>query len=202
MAAPALVRDQPLTRTAFAAIEAVRTAGLELTNALGQEAELLRAKPLEKQAAILRLMATENPLISGKLYSCSAAEAVVEHDVTYREFCQRVTLATCSTELARTTLVCARLTAQVWGGRPRRAFTAARASAISSGSIPARRMTPASRASDVLRSPRRPRKAALAEQFAADEVSRCPGRRRGGVRGCYRSMPGSGRGSWRRCPAP
>ena len=58
-------------------------------------------------------MATENPLIPGKAYTCTAAEAVVEHDGAFREFCQRVTASTCAVELARTTLICARLAAQM-----------------------------------------------------------------------------------------
>ena len=58
-------------------------------------------------------MAMENPLIPGKVYTCTAAEAVVEQDAAYREFCQRVTAATCAVELARTTLTCARLVAQL-----------------------------------------------------------------------------------------
>jgi hypothetical protein len=105
--------NRPPFAQAFQAIEAVRTAGLDLTHAVATEAELLRMKPLEKQSAIRRLMAEQNPLVPGKAHTCTSAEAVVGQDPAYREFCQQVTAATVGVELARTALICARLVAQL-----------------------------------------------------------------------------------------
>lgn len=98
---------------ARAAIAVVRQAGAAYAFMIAQEAGLLQDKPARKQDAIRRLMATENPLIPGKPYTCTSAEAVAETDAAYRNFCRQLTTATCERELARTELMAARLEAQL-----------------------------------------------------------------------------------------
>jgi hypothetical protein len=107
------VTDHPTIGTARDAISRVRKAGAAYTLAIAGEAALLQEKPSRKQAAIGRLMAGENPLIPGKPFTCTAAEAVVETDPAYLNFCRRITEATCQRELARTELIAVRLEAQL-----------------------------------------------------------------------------------------
>ena len=76
------------------AIHRVRRAGTTLAHATAQEAALVRQKAGRKQEAIRRMMATENPLIPGKAYTCTAAESVLETDGDYAGFLQQVTAAT------------------------------------------------------------------------------------------------------------
>jgi hypothetical protein len=105
--------EHPTVQGAREAIGRVREAGAAYALTIASEAALLQEKPLRKQAAIARLMAGENPLIPGKAYTCTAAEAVVETDPAYLNFCRQITEATCERELARTTLVAVRLEAQL-----------------------------------------------------------------------------------------
>jgi hypothetical protein len=111
--APPLPRTIPAVVAARAAIEAVRHVGNEYAHALAQEAELMQSKPERKMAAVARLMATENPLIPGKAYTCTAADAIVEIDPDYRAFLQQLSKAAVTRELARTEVACAKLTAQL-----------------------------------------------------------------------------------------
>jgi hypothetical protein len=105
--------DHPAVHAARDAIAQVRKAGAAYALAIAGEAALLQEKPVRKQAAIARLMAGENPLIPGKPFTCTAAEAVVESDSSYLNFCRQVTTATCERELARTELIATRLEAQL-----------------------------------------------------------------------------------------
>jgi hypothetical protein len=105
--------EHPAVEAARDAIAKVRAAGATYAHAIAQEAALVHEKPARKQDAIRRLMAGENPLIPGKPFTCTAAEAVVETDPAYLNFCRQVTEATCERELARTELVTARLEAQL-----------------------------------------------------------------------------------------
>ncbi len=108
-----LTTEAPTVQTARETIHRVRQAGAAYALAIAQEAALLREKPARKQDAIRRLMATENPLIPGKPFTCTAAEAVVETDTAYLAFCRQLTEATCTGEMARTELIAARLEAQL-----------------------------------------------------------------------------------------
>jgi hypothetical protein len=105
--------DHPAVESARAAIVRVREAGAGYSLAIAGEAALLQEKPIRKQQAIARLMGTENPLIPGKAYTCTSAEAVIETDPAYLTFAQQITEATCERELARTGLIAARLEAQL-----------------------------------------------------------------------------------------
>jgi hypothetical protein len=105
--------EHPAVGVARETIARVRQAGAAYALAIAGEAALLQEKPGRKQAAIRRLMAAENPLIPGKPYTCSSAEAVVETDPAYLQFCRQLTTATCEREMARTALVAARLEAQL-----------------------------------------------------------------------------------------
>jgi hypothetical protein len=111
MSAPTLIG--PALRRAHRAIAAVRDAGHECANAVGQEAELIRLKPERKMAAVARLMALDNPLIPGRAYTYTAAEAVAEIDPEYHAFLRQMSAAAVQRELARTETVCAKLEAQL-----------------------------------------------------------------------------------------
>lgn len=71
------------------AIAYIVEAANKLALATQRETALEDLRPAKKQAAILRLMATENPLTSTsdkpKLHSASSAEAVVEMDAEYAQ---------------------------------------------------------------------------------------------------------------------
>jgi hypothetical protein len=105
--------EHPVVQGTREAIGRVREAGAAYALAIAGEAALLQEKPARKQDAIRRLMTGENPLIPGKPFTCTAAEAVVETDPAYLNFCRQLTEATCTRELARTELVAARLEAQL-----------------------------------------------------------------------------------------
>jgi hypothetical protein len=109
---PILVSETPAFQSAREAIARVRRAGAEYAHAIGQEAALVREKPGRKLDAVLRIMQGENRLTS-KPHSATSAEAVVELDAEYREFCRQLTAATCQRELARTDVIAARLEAQL-----------------------------------------------------------------------------------------
>jgi hypothetical protein len=107
------ITDHPAIRAAREAISRVRQAGGTYAAAIAQEQSLARSKPERKMEAVARLMAMQNPLIPGKAYTCSAAEAVAEIEPEYRNFCRQITEATCQRELARTELIATRLEAQL-----------------------------------------------------------------------------------------
>lgn len=110
---PTLLAEIPTVAQTRAAVAKVREAGTAYALAIAMEQSLLRSKPERKMAAIRRLMARENPLIPGKSYTCSAAEAVAETDPVYFAFGQQLTDATCQRELAWVEVVAARLEAQL-----------------------------------------------------------------------------------------
>lgn len=86
-------------------IAPLRELAKAFADALRAEAQLELDRPAFKQAAILRLMQTENPLTSTpekpKLHSASSAEAVVETDPAYYDYRESQHEATTVTVLAR-----------------------------------------------------------------------------------------------------
>jgi hypothetical protein len=104
----------PGLAAARATIEQVQEAGAALGHAVAQEAELQRNRPLEKAAAIRRLMDDPegNPL-TGKAHSASSAEAVVERDPAYAALCRQCAEATVQVILARAELDATRLLARL-----------------------------------------------------------------------------------------
>ena len=104
--------EHPTVQGAREAIARVRQAGAAYALRIAAEAALLREKPAAKAAAIGRLMATENGL-TGRAHSCTSAEAIVEMDPAFHDFCRRITEATCEREMSRTELIAARLEAQL-----------------------------------------------------------------------------------------
>jgi hypothetical protein len=67
------------------AIDAVTDAGNDLAIATFRETQLYDGRALEKSAAIVRLMATNNAETS-KLHSASSAEKIVEADAAYMAY--------------------------------------------------------------------------------------------------------------------
>jgi|SRR5579859_5322061 len=70
------------------AVEALNRAhehGEAYARYVGEELHLSAQKPAEWQAAVLRLMAQDNPLVAGKPHSASSADKVVETDPAYRQ---------------------------------------------------------------------------------------------------------------------
>lgn len=104
-------------------IGTVEQTAADLGTARNHEQQLADRKPVEKAAAIRRIMATENPE-TGKPHSATSAEKVVETDDTYRGFLAQCRTATLETQLAWGRYEAAKLRAQLAVG-----FAVARAAA-------------------------------------------------------------------------
>jgi hypothetical protein len=93
------------------AIAGVETLAEAWGDAESYEQQLEDDRALEKQAAILRIMQTTNPLTS-KPHSASSAEAVVEQDEQYRVYRQRQSAAVVAKFTARGVYEAAKLRAE------------------------------------------------------------------------------------------
>jgi hypothetical protein len=78
----------------------IKAAGRVLAVAVADEMALEAKKPLQKSAAIQRLVGSENPE-NGKAHSASSAEKVVESDPTYAAFLAEVRQAVFQKIVAR-----------------------------------------------------------------------------------------------------
>lgn len=85
---PGLIEKAPVVDPIEQAIANLEARGVAWGDAESYEQQLADDRALEKQAAILRIMQTTNPLTS-KQHSASSADAVVEQDAEYRTYRQK-----------------------------------------------------------------------------------------------------------------
>lgn len=94
------------------ALQAIGAAGHNYAMATKREMELETERPRIKSEAISRLMALPDPQKDGKLYSATAAEAVVMNDTVYALHRADQAQAAANTIVARAAFEAAKLTAQ------------------------------------------------------------------------------------------